>query len=122
MRFGLLASWRRTMLVFALYWTVLLVTSFMSGVLQAALFDAWVYVLLLFTILGIWTVNETVKGFDQIFDIFDPEFEATEANPGSEEKIIVLQKRIEKGLPLFHPDDVSMRAPFGFDWLSEDAA
>ena len=76
MRFGLLASWPRTMSVFASYWAVILATSFMSGVIQNAIFDAWVYVLLLFTILGIWTVNETVKGFDRIFDIFDPEFEA----------------------------------------------
>ena len=76
MRFGLLASWPRTIMVFVAYWVVLLATSFMSGVIQIAILDTWVYVLLLFTILGIWTVNETVKGFDRIFDIFDPEFEA----------------------------------------------
>ncbi len=76
MRFGILASWPRTLLFFALYWVVLLVTSFMSGVVHIAILDAWVYVILLFTVLGIWTVNETVKGFDRIFDIFDPEFEA----------------------------------------------
>lgn len=33
------------------------------------------------------------------------EFDFTEAMPGTEEKIAVLAKRLERGLPLWHPRD-----------------
>ena len=35
-----------------------------------------------------------------------PPFEPTDAFPGSEEKISVLRRRWESGLPLWHPEDV----------------
>ena len=48
----------------------------------------------------------------------DPEeFVPTQANPGSEEKMLILAERAAKGLPLFHPDDLQVRAEFGMDWL-----
>lgn len=42
---------------------------------------------------------------------FDPEmsargeYDSTEAMPGTEEKIAVLARRLERGLPLWHPRD-----------------
>ncbi len=42
---------------------------------------------------------------------FDPEkevpsdFPATDALPGTVEKVLVLAQRLEKGLPLWHPQD-----------------
>jgi hypothetical protein len=33
------------------------------------------------------------------------EYRATEALPGSDEKVLVLARRVEEGLPLWHPDD-----------------
>jgi hypothetical protein len=57
-------------------------------------------------------------------DDFDwNEMEPTDANPGSEEKILVLQDRIAKGLPLFHPEDRTHKMPLmhGFEtWLWDD--
>ncbi|TVS14781.1 MAG: hypothetical protein EA424_18200 [Planctomycetaceae bacterium] len=32
-------------------------------------------------------------------------YEATEAPPGSQEKLEVMARRIRRGLPLWHPDD-----------------
>jgi hypothetical protein len=34
----------------------------------------------------------------------DP-FDATEAMPGTEEKLVVLAARVQQGLPLWHPSD-----------------
>lgn len=34
-----------------------------------------------------------------------PEFDATVALPGTQEKLSVLANRIEQGLPLWHPSD-----------------
>ena len=33
------------------------------------------------------------------------EYRATKALPGSDEKLLVLARRIQQGLPLWHPDD-----------------
>lgn len=33
------------------------------------------------------------------------DYEATEALPGSEEKLSILSERVQLGLPLWHPDD-----------------
>jgi hypothetical protein len=33
------------------------------------------------------------------------EFDCTEAMPGTQEKIAVLARRLERGLPLWHPSD-----------------
>lgn len=33
------------------------------------------------------------------------EFPATQALPGSEEKLVVLARRVQQGLPLWHPRD-----------------
>ena len=33
------------------------------------------------------------------------EFHATDAEPGSREKLAILAHRIQRGLPLWHPDD-----------------
>jgi hypothetical protein len=36
----------------------------------------------------------------------DPiEFRATDAEPGSREKLAILAQRIQRGLPLWHPND-----------------
>jgi hypothetical protein len=34
-----------------------------------------------------------------------PQAQATDAVPGSEEKVAVLARRLEEGLPLWHPAD-----------------
>lgn len=34
-----------------------------------------------------------------------PQFDATEALPGTEEKLTVLARRVQAGLPLWHPRD-----------------
>jgi len=48
--------------------------------------------------------------------------EATNAQPGSEEKILTLQERVSKGLPLFHPEDRTNKMPqFNFEaWVADD--
>lgn len=47
--------------------------------------------------LGFWNYDpETASG---------GEFDSTEAMPGTQEKIAVLAKRLERGLPLWHPRD-----------------
>jgi len=38
-----------------------------------------------------------------------PEWKPTESIPGSEEKMLVMQRRIEMGLPIFHPEDRGTR-------------
>jgi|GEM_PF-5917489 len=38
-------------------------------------------------------------------EVSDDQFQATEALPGSREKIVVLEQRIRQGLPLWHPAD-----------------
>ena len=51
------------------------------------------------------------------------QMEPTDANPGSEEKMSVLQDRVAKGLPLFHPEDRTHKMPLmlGFEtWLWDD--
>ena len=35
----------------------------------------------------------------------DSEFEATQAMPGTDEKLIVMAERLRQGLPLWHPED-----------------
>lgn len=39
----------------------------------------------------------------------DIPFDPTDAHPGSEEKIAVMQERCDLGLPLFHPNDDARR-------------
>jgi hypothetical protein len=47
--------------------------------------------------LGLWNYDpETTTG---------GEYDSTEAMPGTQEKIAVLAKRLERGLPLWHPRD-----------------
>lgn len=52
-------------------------------------------------------VHEAIKlGNVNLFqpsDALPPE--ATDALPGTEEKIAMLAERVEQGLPLYHPDD-----------------
>ena len=38
-------------------------------------------------------------------EIDDNQFEPTRAMPGTEEKLLILARRIEKGLPLWHSGD-----------------
>ena len=54
------------------------------------------------------SVLEAIKLGDWSFDperANTGEFDSTEAMPGTREKIAVLAKRLEKGLPLWHPRD-----------------
>lgn len=45
-------------------------------------------------------------GHDEEFEpAFTDEFEATDAPAGSEEKIEILSRRLELGVPLWHPED-----------------
>jgi hypothetical protein len=47
--------------------------------------------------LGIWDFEPEETESDQ--------YNATEALPGSDEKLSILSSRVSKGLPLWHPDD-----------------
>lgn len=46
---------------------------------------------------GIWDFEPT--------EMLHDEFEATQALPGSNEKLAVLTQRVAQGLPLWHPAD-----------------
>lgn len=47
-------------------------------------------------------------GHDEDFiPVVSSEFQATEAPAGSENKLAVLARRVELGLPLWHPEDRS---------------
>jgi hypothetical protein len=35
----------------------------------------------------------------------DPDFKATGAMPGTDEKLVVMAERVRQGLPLWHPED-----------------
>jgi hypothetical protein len=48
--------------------------------------------------LGIWDYEPEIKKTPQIFP-------ATTALPGTDEKLDVLARRIEEGMPLWHPSD-----------------
>ena len=54
------------------------------------------------------SVLEAIQAGDWDFEparIADQEFIATDALPGSSEKLEILARRIRDGLPLWHPDD-----------------
>jgi hypothetical protein len=54
------------------------------------------------------SVLEAIKRGDWSYDPENAnitDFDSTEAMPGSREKIAVLARRLEKGLPLWHPRD-----------------
>ena len=54
------------------------------------------------------SVLEAIKEGFRNFEPVQPEeeqFEATQALPGSDEKLAVLARRVERGLPLWHPCD-----------------
>lgn len=54
------------------------------------------------------TVSEgkrEIKHEDWNVDTIQVEFQATNAEPGSREKLDILAQRIRLGLPLWHPED-----------------
>lgn len=49
--------------------------------------------------MGLWDFEPT--------EVESSQFESTEAMPGTKAKLEVLARRVEDGLPLWHPDDRS---------------
>lgn len=57
------------------------------------------------------SVHEAVlKGQSEWFEPqADQDFTPTQAMPGTREKLAVLRRRVDQGLPLWHPQDLSLK-------------
>lgn len=50
--------------------------------------------------LGLWDFEPEQHDFDT-----DTRYNATQAMPGTDEKLEIMARRVEQGLPLWHPSD-----------------
>ncbi len=76
LRFGFLHSYKLTMAVALIEFIITTVCVTMAGVLIDALSDPWTYMWFPIWYFGTRIIRQIIAGYDELFDIFTPEFES----------------------------------------------
>lgn len=76
LRLGFLHSYKITMGIATLEFLISAYCETMAGVVVNALLDPWTYIWFPLWFFGTYIVRQIVSGFDNLFDIFDEEFES----------------------------------------------